>query len=369
MDRKWALESGSVASPETFQFLVSEAFRSGSRWLREVVYRQVGRLHEVPTDVRREIRAELVTQMRSGDLRRERVAVNAVLRRLPDPDEFLATARLLRAIEPVDLALCVAMATCLVAAQSTFPALAVWSVALVAHMTLRLAFRAVPEGQSFWNIVLRGFDSERPNRRRTPLRMSGLVLSGATLYSRGLIVLMAVALRWKHPPSAWGFPMLVFCALAIAWAPAAAWAARTSRGPPPGLMASNAPCPAHGPTVGVAPCMGCRQATGSLALRTSGSDCRRRSSGSHRWRCRTGVRLRPRGLVRCRNCGFRRGDLRDRPWTRARRQCPRRRVAAAGLAGQQCAVRAAIVGRHTVEGPGRVAACPSATPGGPGSRR
>lgn len=108
-DRKWALESASLAGIEVRHRLVRDAFRSGSRWLRDVGYRVVSRLETLPPDLQQEVRNELVIQMSKGDLGREWNSTLATLKRLPDERAFVRCAQLLRLVRPVDLALWTAL--------------------------------------------------------------------------------------------------------------------------------------------------------------------------------------------------------------------------------------------------------------------
>ena len=70
IDKKWTLEiAGSVSEP-VLVWLVRCAFRSRSQWLKEVAYRQVAWLQDMPTDIAAGIRSAMVDLAADGRLNR-----------------------------------------------------------------------------------------------------------------------------------------------------------------------------------------------------------------------------------------------------------------------------------------------------------
>jgi hypothetical protein len=102
-DRKWALDVGATAGRAVFTSLVRGCFRSGSDWLRDAAYTQVARLGEIPEGISREMRRTLLRMEGTGQLRRERVAVSAQVKRLRSSSELIDVVRLLRAASYIDL--------------------------------------------------------------------------------------------------------------------------------------------------------------------------------------------------------------------------------------------------------------------------
>jgi len=52
VDAKWALEVAGTAPDETFLDLLRQAFNEPSVWLRDVAYKQAGRLATIPSAAR-----------------------------------------------------------------------------------------------------------------------------------------------------------------------------------------------------------------------------------------------------------------------------------------------------------------------------
>jgi NACHT domain len=91
-DRRWVTETCLTADPDTAWEIIRQAFASKSGWLREAAYTQTGRLYPIPGDVRQQVRGVLAGLAGGGRLRRQRLDVDAQLRRLPDPrPELLLT--------------------------------------------------------------------------------------------------------------------------------------------------------------------------------------------------------------------------------------------------------------------------------------
>ena len=104
-DRKWGLEVAGIAPPAILTWLIRRAFASRSQWLREIAYRQVARLGEIPADIARGIRLALLDLAANGRLHQEYHATQAHLTRLDQATHFLSVARLLSWLSPLDLIL------------------------------------------------------------------------------------------------------------------------------------------------------------------------------------------------------------------------------------------------------------------------
>lgn len=104
-DQKWSIDVAGAASEKFRLELFRQAFKGHSQWLRTAAYRQLGRLRELPTDIADAVRRTLITMTQGGELRRERLRVDAQLRRLSQPREFLRCLRLLLAVPVVDFIL------------------------------------------------------------------------------------------------------------------------------------------------------------------------------------------------------------------------------------------------------------------------
>jgi hypothetical protein len=111
-DRRWAVEVCLVADDETALELLRGAFSAGSAWLREAAYAQVGRLPVIPADLRQEMREVLAAMAAGGQLRRQRLAIDAQLRRLSDPAPERLLMKLFIAVPAVDAVLLTLVALC-----------------------------------------------------------------------------------------------------------------------------------------------------------------------------------------------------------------------------------------------------------------
>jgi hypothetical protein len=113
-DRRWAIEVCLAANREMALKILRKAFQSGSGWLREAAYAQVGNLDEIPSDLRQQMRGMLAGLAAGGRLRDQRLAINAQLQRLPDPQPELFLERLFLSLPYVDAALWIALcSTCI----------------------------------------------------------------------------------------------------------------------------------------------------------------------------------------------------------------------------------------------------------------
>lgn len=104
-DQKCALEVAGAADTAVTLQLLRDAFTSNSPMLKAIAYRQVARLGDIPDDIADAIRGALITLVRNGRLRAERLATLAHLAQLDKPERFISSLRLLLAIPHVDLLL------------------------------------------------------------------------------------------------------------------------------------------------------------------------------------------------------------------------------------------------------------------------
>jgi hypothetical protein len=104
-DKKWGLEVAGVVPSLVLLYLVKTAFTSKSEWLKEVAYRQVSRLKNIPVDIAQSIHIALMNLLAEGRLGREWHATYAHMKRLEPPSEFVSTARFLLRIPWVDSAI------------------------------------------------------------------------------------------------------------------------------------------------------------------------------------------------------------------------------------------------------------------------
>jgi hypothetical protein len=118
-DRRWAIEVCLAAELESACDLLRAAFKSGSGWLREAAYAQVGRLETVPDDLRNQIRSVLAGLAAGGRLRQQRLAVDAQLQRLPNSHPERLLRRLFVVAPFVDGVLWATLAAVLIAITDT----------------------------------------------------------------------------------------------------------------------------------------------------------------------------------------------------------------------------------------------------------
>jgi hypothetical protein len=130
LDQKWALQVAGVASEDVLLNLIREAMASSSNWLKEVAYRQVARLPEIPEDIRKWIRHSLVFSATRGDLLSDRFSVVAFLRRLTNPEQYLSAARLLIWAPFID-ALCLVIAAVLLNRISALTSRRIYTAVIV----------------------------------------------------------------------------------------------------------------------------------------------------------------------------------------------------------------------------------------------
>jgi hypothetical protein len=141
-DRKWALEVTGTAPAIEMEDLLLRALRGPSPWLREVAYRQVARLAEVPANIAAEIRRVLIGKAAHLELQRDWTSTRAQLLRLRPSEPFIRTAQLLRVAPIVDAGVLIGgyVATVTIDAPA-LPTAVIWALmaALVHYCYYRIA--------------------------------------------------------------------------------------------------------------------------------------------------------------------------------------------------------------------------------------
>ncbi len=93
LDQKWALEVSGIVSEPAMVLLLRGAFAGKSQWIRDIAYRQVARLGQIPPDIARSIHRALRDMLLQRRLYRERYTIEAHLLRLDRSHEFVMTLR------------------------------------------------------------------------------------------------------------------------------------------------------------------------------------------------------------------------------------------------------------------------------------
>ncbi|ADB74211.1 NACHT domain-containing protein [Geodermatophilus obscurus] len=102
-DRKWALDVAGTAPDHVLLSLIRTSFATGSSWLREAAFRQIGRIKPLPEDVSQAVCFGLVTFASGGRLRQEWPALKAQVSNLNPSAPFLNAMRLLLIAPIADL--------------------------------------------------------------------------------------------------------------------------------------------------------------------------------------------------------------------------------------------------------------------------
>jgi len=170
-DRKWALSAALTADPESTNWLLEQAFESGSAYLGGAAFMAVSRMPSPPESVDKGIRQILLDLASSGEIRPERIALRAQLLRLPAPDRLLRVLRLLLAVRTIEFLLAAVVAVCTAvvlwpiafdSSGDTQPRLA---ATLPAFILIVIGMPTV----ALWAFPLfRGRGNRRPQRRRGP---------------------------------------------------------------------------------------------------------------------------------------------------------------------------------------------------------
>jgi hypothetical protein len=206
-DRKWGLEVAGIAPPVILTWLIRRAFANRSQWLREIAYRQVARLGDIPADIARGIRLALLDLTANGRLHREYHATQAHLMRLDQATHFLSVARLLSWISPLDLMLHLIVFLALLS-MGNWKNSYFWVGGIIALSISHLSFRASPFsfGGFLWmkealqhtgNGTKKGLKSvfsQNFFRTFTSVRLSGSTLPILMVYTRFLLWLTIAGL-------------------------------------------------------------------------------------------------------------------------------------------------------------------------------
>lgn len=237
-DRRWAVDVCLVAEEDTAHGLLRKAFASSSGWLREAAYAQTGRLAEIPPDLRQEMRRVLSGLAAGGQLRRQRLAIDAQLRRLSDPGPERLLKNLFIAVPLIDAVL-LAVLGCWVSwfwPSYAIPAVVVHASLYIYRDTFRLDWQmrysigrmrwfyamcallgplrdpaAFAELAFFLRFIIGGLASFFLLRliRRSPeagLESAALTLAGLYVCSWGYLAVRAD--RILDRPTAWKIPLL-----------------------------------------------------------------------------------------------------------------------------------------------------------------
>jgi hypothetical protein len=103
VDKKWAIEVAGTVPEEVLVWLLRDAFKNNSLWIREVAYKQVALLREIPEDIQLSIRQALLTMFGKQILHREQEATYAHLKRLDNASSFLMMVKILKWVPRIDL--------------------------------------------------------------------------------------------------------------------------------------------------------------------------------------------------------------------------------------------------------------------------
>jgi hypothetical protein len=222
-DRRWAVEVCLAADPDTARDIVRQAFASPSGWLREAAYAQAGRLDEIPDDVRQEIRSVLAQLSAGGRLRQQRLAVDAQLRRLPDPRPELLLERLFLITPLADALLWAALvfALTIVFGLTPYASGLIAVAALIGHIMLyvdrdarRLDWEARYSGGLAW--LYAGLESFTGGVRPKFMQFMALLVR---LYASAAVLLAGLKTLTSRPLS---FALaVVACAFVASWGVAA----------------------------------------------------------------------------------------------------------------------------------------------------
>jgi hypothetical protein len=102
VDQKWVLDVIGPAPDDVLTAVLHDAFRSGSGWLSDAAFRQIGRLKPVPADIYPDVLLGLLTASFTGRLREHSLAISAQLERIGDRS-LITAKRMLRRLLLVDL--------------------------------------------------------------------------------------------------------------------------------------------------------------------------------------------------------------------------------------------------------------------------
>jgi len=95
LDRKKALEVAGIATDNVINSLIINALESGSQWLRNVAYQQLGKVRKTSMEIDKAVRDMLLSLVFSRRFMQERFATFTQLSRLPNAKHFLDIFNLL----------------------------------------------------------------------------------------------------------------------------------------------------------------------------------------------------------------------------------------------------------------------------------
>jgi hypothetical protein len=224
-DRKTALEVAGVMPHKDLHRILSREFLSESFWLREVAFRQVARLTQIPEDIAGQIQKTLVLLFALKRLHQERGFIQAHLTRLNRAERFLSTLQLLIWLRRIDFLLIgLAIALCLFGNYSDTlygGHQRGWPFSLI--VIVSILFFLLLTAQTVFSLSLLWFKS-------APAR-AAFFIAGLRLF---LLLVLQVAIRASKTPFA--FQINVLLIVWAVWAPSALYAAMTHRVRPRWLL-------------------------------------------------------------------------------------------------------------------------------------
>lgn len=189
-DKKWAVDLALVARKDDTIWLLEQAFASGSIVLGGAAFACVSRLANPSPSLYKGVRETLVKMGSSGDLIEQRFALNAQVRRLPDPVPLIQTLRLLTLGPNIDCG---------------FAAILVL-ICAVLHWTYSIAeILLTVFGLVGYQLMLSPSGPYRVRGTHLVIRPSpySLGISFIVLYARLIAALLAVSAAYDASPRNW----------------------------------------------------------------------------------------------------------------------------------------------------------------------
>jgi len=137
LDRKFALEVAGVTPQDTVTELVRGALGADSAWLTDVVFRQIGRLFVVPTDVWQWVCNAIVRMALGSGANRRKDSIFAYVCRLPRSTVLIDVLRLSLWIKPIDavaLGICIVTVWILMKQPIDWPIIGAFGLVYVLHV-------------------------------------------------------------------------------------------------------------------------------------------------------------------------------------------------------------------------------------------
>jgi energy-coupling factor transporter ATP-binding protein EcfA2 len=157
-DRKSSLEIAGITSQPIFLYLLRYAFKSESQWLKEVAYRRISYLKNIPDDIATEIRKSLLYLYFSKRLNKDFDSTYAYLSRLDNSSIYIKSINCLKYLRIIDICLHVVSVLFLALKFSLIFSLAITPLFLVSILlaedlySFAGGFLALHKGKSSLNI-------------------------------------------------------------------------------------------------------------------------------------------------------------------------------------------------------------------------